>query len=213
MILGTVIRAVNQLSLCRIINVMTMQDIINGRCGWCGTDELYVNYHDKEWGRLVTDDDTLFEFLVLESAQAGLSWITILRKREGYRKAFCNFDAGRVAQMPDEDVERLMRFDGIVRNRLKIKSTITNARLFLAIQKEFGSFYNYTLSFFPDRKPIVHTFYSLSEMPVSSPESDAMSRDMKKRGFKFFGTTICYAHLQASGFINDHLASCFCRKE
>lgn len=179
MILGTVIRAVNQLSLCRIINVMTMQDIINGRCGWCGTDELYVNYHDKEWGRLVTDDDTLFEFLVLESAQAGLSWITILRKREGYRKAFCNFDAGRVAQMTDEDVERLMRFDGIVRNRLKIKSTITNARLFLAIQKEFGSFYNYTLSFFPDRKPIVHTFNSLSEIPVSSPESDAMSKDMK----------------------------------
>lgn len=156
-----------------------MQDIINGRCGWCGTDELYVNYHDKEWGRLVTDDDTLFEFLVLESAQAGLSWITILRKREGYRKAFCNFDAGRVAQMTDEDVERLMRFDGIVRNRLKIKSTITNARLFLAIQKEFGSFYNYTLSFFPDRKPIVHTFNSLSEIPVSSPESDAMSKDMK----------------------------------
>lgn len=212
MILGTVIRAVNQLSLCRIINVMTMQDIINGRCGWCGTDELYVNYHDKEWGRLVTDDDTLFEFLVLESAQAGLSWITILRKREGYRKAFCNFDAGRVAQMTDEDVERLMRFDAIVRNRLKIKSTIINARLFLAIQKEFGSFYNYTLSFFPDRKPIVHTFNSLSEIPVSSPESDAMSRDMKKRGFKFFGTTICYAHLQASGFINDHLAGCFCRK-
>ena len=212
MILGTVIRAVNQLSLCRIINVMTMQDIINGRCGWCGTDELYVNYHDKEWGRLVTDDDTLFEFLVLESAQAGLSWITILRKREGYRKAFCNFDAGRVAQMTDEDVERLMRFDGIVRNRLKIKSTIINARLLLAIQKEFGSFYNYTLSFFPDRKPIVHTFNSLSEIPVSSPESDAMSRDMKKRGFKFFGTTICYAHLQASGFINDHLAGCFCRK-
>ena len=212
MILGTVIRAVNQLSLCRIINVMTMQDIINGRCGWCGTDELYVNYHDKEWGRLVTDDDTLFEFLVLESAQAGLSWITILRNREGYRKAFCNFDAGRVAQMTDEDVERLMRFDGIVRNRLKIKSTIINARLFLAIQKEFGSFYNYTLSFFPDRKPIVHTFNSLSEIPVSSPESDAMSRDMKKRGFKFFGTTICYAHLQASGFINDHLAGCFCRK-
>ena len=213
MILGTVIRAVNQLSLYRIINVMTMQDIINGRCGWCGTDELYVNYHDKEWGRLVTDDDTLFEFLVLESAQAGLSWITILRKREGYRKAFCNFDAGRVAQMTDEDVERLMRFEGIVKNRQKIKSTITNARLFLAIQKEFGSFYNYTLSFFPDRKPIVHTFNSLSEIPVSSPESDAMSRDMKKRGFKFFGTTICYAHLQASGFINDHLAGCFCRKE
>ena len=116
-----------------------MQDIINGRCGWCGTDELYVKYHDREWGKLVTDDKTLFEFLVLESAQAGLSWITILRKREGYRKAFCDFDAERVAQMTDEDVERLMRFDGIVRNRLKIKAAITNARLLLAIQKEFGS--------------------------------------------------------------------------
>ena len=109
-----------------------MQDMINGRCGWCGTDELYVKYHDQEWGKLVTDDKTLFEFLVLESAQAGLSWITILRKREGYRKAFCNFDAVQVAQMTDSDVERLMRFDGIVRNRLKIKSTITNARLFLS---------------------------------------------------------------------------------
>ena len=124
-----------------------MQDIVNGRCGWCGTDELYVKYHDQEWGNLVTDDKTLFEFLVLESAQAGLSWITILRKREGYRKAFCDFDVERVAQMTDEDVERLMHFEGIVKNRLKIKSTITNARQFLAIQKEFGSFYDYTLSF------------------------------------------------------------------
>ena len=183
-----------------------MQDIINGRCGWCGSDELYVKYHDQEWGKLVTDDKTLFEFLVLESAQAGLSWITILKKREGYRKAFCNFDAESVAQMTDEDVERLMHFDGIV------KSTITNARSFLAVKKEFGSFYDYTLSFFPDRKPIVNTFQSLSEIPVSSPESDAMSKDMKKRGFKFFGTTICYAHLQASGFMNDHLADCICRK-
>ena len=189
-----------------------MQDIINGRCGWCGTDELYVKYHDEEWGKLVTDDKTLFEFLVLESAQAGLSWITILRKREGYRRAFCNFDAGQVANMTDEDVERLMLFDGIVRNRLKIKATITNARLFLDIQKEFGSFYNYTLSFFPNRQPITNTVRSLSEIPVSSPESDAMSRDMKKRGFKFFGTTICYAPLQASGFINDHLTACICRK-
>lgn len=176
-----------------------MQDFVNGRCGWCGTDELYVKYHDQEWGNLVTDDKTLFEFLVLESAQAGLSWITILKKREGYRKAFCDFDAEQVAQMTDEDVERLMHFDGIVKNRLKIKSTITNARLFLAIQKEFGSFYEYTLSFFPDRKPIINTFQSLSEIPVSSPESDAMSKDMKKRGFKFFGSTICYAHLQACG--------------
>ena len=192
---------------------MIKQDIINGRCGWCGTDPLYVKYHDEEWGRLVTDDKTLFEFLVLESAQAGLSWITILRKREGYRKAFCDFDAGRVAQLTDEDVERLMQFDGIVRNRLKIKSTITNAIHFLALQKEFGSFYNYTLSFLPNRKPIINTVSTLSELPVSSTESDAMSKDMKKRGFKFFGTTICYAHLQATGFINDHLVGCCCRGE
>ena len=190
-----------------------MQDMIDGRCGWCGTDGLYVKYHDEEWGRPVTDDGKLFEFLVLESAQAGLSWITILRKREGYRKAFCDFDAERVARMTDEDVERLMHTDGIVRNRLKIKVAITNARLFLLLQKEFGSFYDYTLSFFPDRKPIVNSFRSLSEIPVSSPESDAMSRDMKKRGFKFFGSTICYAHLQATGFVNDHLTGCICRKK
>ncbi len=172
-----------------------------------------MKYHDEEWGKPVSDDKKLFEFLVLESAQAGLSWITILRKREAYRKAFRNFDAAQVAQMTDEDVERLMQFDGIVKNRLKIKSAITNARLFLDIQKEFGSFYNYTLSFFPGQKPIVNTFRSLSEIPASSPESDAMSRDMKKRGFKFFGTTICYAHLQASGFVNDHLIDCICRDQ
>ena len=131
-----------------------MEDLINGRCGWCGTDDLYIKYHDEEWGKTVTDDKVLFEFLVLESAQAGLNWITILRKREGYRKAFYDFDAGRVSQMDDKDIDRLMQFDGIVKNRLKIKSTINNARLFLSIQKEFGSFYNYILSFFPDRKPI-----------------------------------------------------------
>ena len=190
-----------------------MQNLINGRCGWCGTDELYVAYHDNEWGRLVKEDKILFEFLLLESAQAGLSWITILKKREGYRAAFHNFEIATVAQMTEEDVERLMQFDGIVKNRLKIKSTITNARLFLAIQKEFGSFYDYTLSFFPDRKPIVNTFCSLSEIPASSPESDAMSKDMKKRGFKFFGSTICYAHMQATGFVNDHLEGCFCREK
>ena len=169
-----------------------MQDMIDGRCGWCGTDGLYVKYHDEEWGRPVTDDGKLFEFLVLESAQAGLSWITILRKREGYRKAFCNFDAGKVARMTDDDVERLMHFDGIVK-------------------EEFGSFRDYTLSFFPGGKPITNHFRSLNEIPASSPESDAMSRDMKKRGFKFFGPTICYAHLQASGFVNDHLTGCICR--
>ena len=189
-----------------------MQDIINGRCSWCEIDELYRRYHDEEWGKLVIDDKVLFEFLVLESAQAGLSWITILRKREGYRKAFCDFKAEAVAKMTEADIDRLMQFDGIVRNRLKIRSAIGNARLFLEIQKEFGSFYNYTLSFFPDRKPITNSFHTLSEIPVSSPESDAMSRDMKKRGFKFFGTTICYAHLQATGFINDHLASCICHQ-
>lgn len=185
-----------------------MQDIINNRCGWCGTDELYIRYHDQEWGKLVTDDKILFEFLVLESAQAGLSWITILRKREGYRKAFCGFEAEQIAKMTDEDVERLMQFEGIVRNRLKIKSTIGNARLFLQVQQEFGSFYKYTLTFFPNREPIKHAFQSLREIPASSPESDAMSKDMKRRGFKFFGTTICYAHLQACGFINDHLLDC-----
>ena len=128
-------------------------------------------------------------------------------------QSLLHFDAAQVAQMTDEDVERLMHFDGIVKNRLKIKSTITNAKLFLAIQKEFGSFYNYTLSFFPNRNPIINHFQSLSEIPVSSPESDAMSKDMKKRGFKFFGSTICYAHLQASGFINDHLTDCICRNQ
>ena len=189
-----------------------MKDIINTRCGWVGTDELYIKYHDEEWCRLVTDDKTLFEFLVLESAQAGLAWITILRKREGYKKAFHHFDVEQVARMTSEDIEQLMQFDGIIRNRLKIKSTITNAKLFLTIQKEFGSFYNYILSFFPDKKPIINKFKSLSEIPVSSPESDAMSKDMKKRGFKFFGTTICYAYLQATGFINDHLTDCICRK-
>ena len=182
------------------------------RCRWANPkNELYIRYHDEEWGKPVTDDGKLFEFLVLESAQAGLSWITILRKREGYRKAFCNFDAGKVARMTDDDVERLMHFDGIVKNRLKIKATITNARLFLAVQEEFGSFRDYTLSFFPGGKPITNHFRSLNEIPVSSPESDAMSRDMKKRGFKFFGPTICYAHLQASGFVNDHLTGCICR--
>ena len=191
---------------------MTKQDLINGRCGWCATDALYIQYHDQEWGKPVTDERTLFEFLVLESAQAGLNWLTILRKREGYRQAFCDFDAARVAQMTGEDVERLMQFDGIIRNRLKITSAITNARLFLALQKEFGSFHDYILTFFPGKNPVVHHFRTLGEIPVSSPESEAMSRDMKKRGFRFFGVTICHAYLQACGFIDDHLAGCLCRK-
>lgn len=190
-----------------------MQDLVNGRCGWCGTDDLYVKYHDEEWGKPVTDDKVLFEFLILESAQAGLNWLTILKKRNGYRQAFHNFNVDLVARMTDEDCEKLMQFEGIIRNRLKIKSTIINARLFLSVQTEFGSFYNYIRSFFPDGKPIVNNFRSLREIPASSPQSDAISRDMKKRGFKFFGTTICYAYLQATGFINDHLTDCICRKQ
>lgn len=188
-----------------------MEDLINTRCGWAGTDELYIKYHDEEWGKLVTDDRTLFEFLVLESAQAGLAWITILRKREGYREAFLHFDVEKVAQMTSEDIERLMQFDGIVKNRLKINSTINNAKLYMVIQKEFGSFYKYILSFFPNQQPIVNNFKSLGQIPGTSPESDAISKDMKKRGFKFFGSTICYAFLQAAGFVNDHLEGCLCK--
>ena len=191
---------------------MTTEDLIDGRCGWCGNDSLYIKYHDEEWGRLVTDDKTLFEFLTLESAQAGLSWITILRKREGYRKAYHDFDVHKVAQMMEQDVERLMQNEGIVRNRLKLRAAINNAKLFIAIQQEFGSFYKYTLSFFPEQKPIVNQLKSMKDIQATSPESDATSKDMKKRGFKFFGTTICYAHLQAAGFIDDHLADCICRK-
>ena len=144
-----------------------MEDLINARCGWAGTDELYIKYHDEEWGNLVTDDKTLFEFLVLESAQAGLSWITILRKREGYREAFHHFDVQKVAQMTSEDIERLMKFDGIVKNRLKINSTINNAKLFMAIQQEFGSFYEYILSFFPQQPPMLNNFKTLSQIPAS----------------------------------------------
>ncbi len=191
---------------------MTTEDLIDGRCGWCGNDSLYIKYHDEEWGRLATDDKTLFEFLTLESAQAGLSWITILRKREGYRKAYHDFDVHKVAQMTEQDVERLMQNEGIVRNRLKLRAAINNAKLFIAIQQEFGSFYKYTLSFFPEQKPIVNQLKSMKDIQATSPESDAMSKDMKKRGFKFFGSTICYAHLQAAGFVNDHLVDCICRK-
>lgn len=182
------------------------------RCGWAGNDPLYIQYHDEEWGKEVTDDRTMFEFLVLESAQAGLSWITILRKREGYRKAFANFEPEKVVQFTDADVERLMLDEGIIRNRNKIKSTISNARLFLEVQKEFGSFCNYLKSFLPDGKPIVNNRKTLGEIPASTPLSDAISKDMKKRGFKFFGTTICYAFLQAVGYIDDHLTGCICRK-
>src|SRR6201995_2086710 len=172
------------------------------RCQWAGTDPLYIKYHDEEWGKEVHDDKTLFEFLVLESAQAGLSWITILRRRENYRKAFAYFDVKKVADFNEKDVERLMNDEGIIRNRLKVLAAINNAKLFIQVQKEFGSFDKYLYSFMPDGKPIMN--YPTQVVP-STPISDAISKDMKKRGFKFFGTTICYAHMQATGMVNDHI--------
>lgn len=178
------------------------------RCGWCVGDPLYERYHDEEWGHEVTDDRVMFEFLTLESAQAGLSWITILRRRENYRKAFAGFDPEKVAEFTEADVERLLGDAGIIRNRAKIRAAISNAKLYLEIQREFGSFCNYLKTFLPDGKPVDNRRKSLDEVPASTPLSDAISKDMKKRGFKFFGTTICYAHLQAVGYVNDHLADC-----
>lgn len=190
-----------------------MIDLRDGRCGWCGNTEIYQKYHDEEWGKLTRDDKTLFEFLVLESAQAGLSWITILKMREGYREAFYDFDVKKVAEMTPIDVLRLQQFDGIVRNKLKIASTITNAQKFIEIQNEFGSFSNYIESFFTNGFPIINQWKSISEIPASTPLSDQISTDMKIRGFKFFGTTICYAFLQAVGYIDDHLEDCICRQK
>lgn len=181
------------------------------RCRWCGDDPLYVKYHDEEWGKPVTDDRTLFEFLTLESAQAGLAWITILRKREGYRKAFQNFDYEKVSKMKCKDEENLLHNNEIIRNRLKIHSAITNARLFGNIVKEYGSFYNYIIGFFPERKRIINNIIDMNSIPVSSPISDAISKDMRQRGFKFFGTTICYSFLQATGFVDDHVNDCHCK--
>ncbi len=181
------------------------------RCAWCGTDPLYVSYHDEEWGKPVYDDQTLFEFLVLESAQAGLSWITVLRKRENYRKAFANFEASKVAAFSEEDIERLLQDEGIIRNRLKINAAVTNARLFLGIQKEFGSFSDYIWGFLPSKKPVINTWTDHKNTPARTELSDRISADMKKRGFKFFGTTICYAHMQATGMINDHIEGCIAR--
>lgn len=175
------------------------------RCKWCGTDPLYMKYHDEEWGREVHDDKILFEFLVLESAQAGLSWITILRRRENYRKAFADFDVKKVAAFNEKDVERLMNDEGIIRNRLKILAAIGNAKLFIEVQKEFGSFDKYLYGFMPGGKSINN---HSGATPASTEISDAISKDMKKRGFKFFGTTICYAHMQATGMVNDHIPEC-----
>jgi DNA-3-methyladenine glycosylase I len=170
--------------------------------------EHYIRYHDEEWGVPVHDDRRQFEFLILEGAQAGLSWSTILNKREGYREAFADFDAERVARFNKRTVERLMKFPGIVRNRLKIESAITNARCFLVVQDQVGSFDDYLWPFVGG-KPIVNRWTDMKQLPATSAESDALSKDMKQRGFKFVGSTIMYAHMQATGMVNDHLVSCF----
>ncbi|NJL43991.1 MAG: DNA-3-methyladenine glycosylase I [Nitrosarchaeum sp.] len=177
-------------------------------CGWCGSDPLYVKYHDEEWGVPVHDDRKLFEFLVLEGAQAGLSWLTVLRRREGYRRAFAGFDPECVARFAQEDVDRLMGDSGIIRNRLKILSAISNARCFLRIQEEFGSFDSYVWSFTGGRT-VTNRFVELNELPATSAVSDALSKDLRKRGMRFVGSTIMYAHMQATGMVNDHVVSCF----
>ncbi len=178
------------------------------RCAWCGTDPLYVAYHDTEWGVPVHDDQTLFEFLSLECQQAGLSWITVLRKREHYRRAFFDFDPVRVAAMTDAEIEERLQDTGLIRNRLKLYAMRSNALAFLQVQREFGSFDAYVWGF-TGGKVLDGRRGSLKEIPATSPESDALSKDLKKRGFKFVGSTIVYAHMQATGMVNDHVASCF----
>jgi DNA-3-methyladenine glycosylase I len=182
------------------------------RCLWAGNDPLYRAYHDTEWGVPLHDDRALFEFLILEGAQAGLSWITILRKRENYRAAFDGFDAARVARYDANQIESLLQDPGIVRNRLKVESAVVNARKFLEVQDEFGSFDAFVWRFV-DGKPRQNAWRSLAEVPAITPESDAMSRELKRRGFKFVGSTICYAFMQATGMVNDHTIDCYRHKE
>jgi DNA-3-methyladenine glycosylase I len=181
---------------------------MNKRCDWCGEDPLYVSYHDKEWGVPVYDDDTLFEFLLLEGAQAGLSWITVLRKREGYRKAFDGFDFQKIARYTDKKLNRLMKDEGIIRNRLKIFSARGNAIAFMQLQKEYGSFSDFIWSYV-DRTPVVNRVQKMSDVASNTELSDSISKDLKKKGFKFVGSTIIYAFLQAAGLVNDHAADCF----
>jgi DNA-3-methyladenine glycosylase I len=187
-----------------------MHEIV--RCGWCGEDPLYVAYHDTEWGVAVFDDRTLFEFLTLEGAQAGLSWSTILKKREGYRRAFDGFDAEKVARYDEKKVAELLADPGIVRNRLKVASAVSNAQAFLEVQEERGSFSDYIWAFV-DGRPISNRWRSLSEIPGKTPLAETLSKDLKKRGFRFVGPTIVYAHMQATGMVNDHLVGCFRHSE
>ena len=178
------------------------------KCGWCIGDPLYEAYHDEEWGTPVYDDDTLFEFLILETFQAGLSWITVLRKRENFRKAFDNYDYKKVATYTQKKIDILLQDSGIIRNKLKINATITNAQSFMKIQEEFGSFSAYIWEFV-NGKPIKNKIKNYNEGPANTPLSDTISKDLKKRGFKFVGSTVVYAHMQATGMVNDHEVSCF----
>ncbi len=182
------------------------------RCSWAGDDPLSVAYHDEEWGVPVHDDRTLFEFLILEGAQAGLSWITVLRKRESYRQAFDGFDPHRVARYREARIEKLLGNAGIVRNRLKVRSAVTNAQAFLAVQEEFGSFDRFIWRFVGG-VPKVNAWKTMAEVPATTTESDAMSKELKRRGFKFVGSTICYAYMQAAGMVNDHVVDCFRYRE
>ena len=180
------------------------------RCTWCEKDDLYRNYHDNEWGKPVYDDETIFEFLILETFQAGLSWYTVLAKRENFRKAFDNFDLLKIANYSEEKMAELAEDTGIIRNRLKIRATVTNAQLFIKVQEEFGSFSKYIWGFV-DGKPIDNQPKTLSEVKATTPISDALSKDLKKRGFKFVGSTVMYAHMQATGMVNDHVVDCWTR--
>ncbi len=181
------------------------------RCDWAGNDPLYQKYHDSEWGIPVYDDDKLFEFLLLETFQAGLSWITILRKRENFRQAFDRFDYHKIAKYDSQKEAELLQNQGIIRNKLKIKAAISNAKAFLKVQEEFGSFSSYFWGF-SQGKPILNSFKTMQELPANTALSDKISKDMKKRGFKFVGSTVIYAHMQACGMVNDHLTTCFRRK-
>lgn len=178
------------------------------RCGWCVGDDLYESYHDKEWGVPVKDDDTLFEFLILETFQAGLSWITVLKKRDNFRKAFDHFDYKKIAKYDEQKIESLLQNEGIIRNKLKVRATISNAVAFMKVQEEFGSFSKYIWGFV-DGKPIKNNFKNYKEAPANTPLSDTISKDLKKRGFKFVGSTVVYAHMQATGMVNDHEINCF----
>ncbi len=178
------------------------------KCGWCLGDDLYESYHDLEWGVPVKDDDTIFEFLILETFQAGLSWITILKKRENFRKAFDHFDYKKIAKYDQKKIDSLLQDSGIIRNKLKVNATVSNAIAFMAVQKEFGSFSNYIWAFV-DGKPIINKIKNYKDAPANTSVSDALSKDLKKRGFKFVGSTVVYAHMQATGMVNDHEVNCF----